>query len=148
SIIDFPSKGTLTGTAPNYTYTPTAGQSGTDEFTYQILDSHNHAATGHVTLTLQLNGYTATLANLNDVLPLASATPVTVSVTLDASMAGQTLLLTMPSVTTTSGTTAVKVAAGTNLVIDGTAAPNVTLLPGSRRMFTVDSGATLTLRHV
>lgn len=38
SIITSPAHGTLTGTAPDVTYTPAAGFSGVDSFTYQVSD--------------------------------------------------------------------------------------------------------------
>ena len=45
-----PAHGTLTGTAPNLTYTPAANYSGLDRFTFQVRDSLTNSAPGTVSL--------------------------------------------------------------------------------------------------
>jgi hypothetical protein len=50
--VSSPSTGTLTGTAPNLTYTPTSGWTGTASFTYKVNDSYvdSNVATVYVTV--------------------------------------------------------------------------------------------------
>jgi autotransporter-associated beta strand protein len=45
-----PANGTLTGTAPNLTYTPSAGYTGTDKFTFQAVDSLTTSEPGTVSI--------------------------------------------------------------------------------------------------
>ena len=45
-----PAHGTLTGTAPNLTYTPAASYVGLDRFTFQVPDSLTNSAPGTVSL--------------------------------------------------------------------------------------------------
>jgi len=47
-----PAHGTLTGTAPDFTYTPTAGYSGTDTFTYQASNGTAKSNVATVALTI------------------------------------------------------------------------------------------------
>lgn len=47
-----PSNGTLSGTAPNLTYTPDAGFTGTDTFTYSASDGEDSSNTATVTITV------------------------------------------------------------------------------------------------
>jgi len=47
-----PSKGTLSGTAPNLTYTPNSGASGTDTFTFKVNDGSQDSPDATVTLSL------------------------------------------------------------------------------------------------
>lgn len=54
SVVTVPTSGTLTGTAPNLTYTPNAGFSGTDSFTFKARDaSLIDSKTATVTLTVK-----------------------------------------------------------------------------------------------
>ncbi|MAE20389.1 hypothetical protein CMK12_15910 [Candidatus Poribacteria bacterium] len=50
SIINQPSNGTLSGTAPNLTYTPNNGFSRTDTFTYKVNDGNTDSNTATVTI--------------------------------------------------------------------------------------------------
>jgi hypothetical protein len=50
TIVTGPSNGTLSGTAPNVTYTPTTGFSGTDSFTFQAHDGQLNSNTATVTI--------------------------------------------------------------------------------------------------
>ena len=52
SVTSSPADGVLTGTAPNLTYTPDAGFTGTDGFTYEVTDGHGDSASASVTLTV------------------------------------------------------------------------------------------------
>ncbi len=48
--ITAPAHGTLTGTAPNLTYTPTGGYTGPDSFTFQVSDSVSNSPSATVSL--------------------------------------------------------------------------------------------------
>jgi regulation of enolase protein 1 (concanavalin A-like superfamily) len=103
-IVSGPSKGTLSGTAPNLTYTPSADFSGTDSFTYKANDSLVDSNIATVSITID---------PVNDA-PVALATAVTtpedtpVAVVLAASdKEGQTLgyaIVSGPENGTLSGT--------------------------------------------
>lgn len=47
-----PAHGTLNGTAPNLTYTPTGNYKGTDSFTYTVTDANGSAITGTINITI------------------------------------------------------------------------------------------------
>ncbi|MEI6605640.1 MAG: DUF6288 domain-containing protein, partial [Verrucomicrobiota bacterium] len=51
-----PAHGTLTGTAPNLTYTPTGGYTGPDSFTFQVADSLTTSAPGTVSVIVGTAG--------------------------------------------------------------------------------------------
>jgi hypothetical protein len=52
NIVTAPANGTLTGTAPNLTFTPTAGWSGTTSFTYTVNDGAAASAPATVIITV------------------------------------------------------------------------------------------------
>lgn len=52
SIVASPTRGTLSGTPPNVTYTPTAGLYGADSFTFKVNDGKYDSAAGKVSLTV------------------------------------------------------------------------------------------------
>ncbi|BCX46981.1 Tol biopolymer transporter [Haloferula helveola] len=52
TVVDSPSKGVLSGTAPNLTYTPNGGASGTDVLTFEVSDGVNTSTPAEVTITL------------------------------------------------------------------------------------------------
>lgn len=52
TVVANPSKGSLTGTAPNLTYTPNSGYSGLDSFTFKVNDGAVDSAVATVTLTV------------------------------------------------------------------------------------------------
>ena len=51
-----PANGTLTGTAPNFTYTPNGGFTGTDKFTFQTTDSLTTSAPATVAIIVGSSG--------------------------------------------------------------------------------------------
>ena len=69
SIVTPPANGTLTGTAPNVTYTPSANSNGTDSFTFKVNDGTDDSVTQSVSITV---------AAVNDA-PVATAQSVTTS---------------------------------------------------------------------
>lgn len=52
TIIDSPQHGSLTGTAPNLTYTPDAGYGGSDSFTFKVNDGSADSNVATVTITV------------------------------------------------------------------------------------------------
>jgi uncharacterized protein (TIGR03437 family) len=52
TVVTSPTNGTLSGTAPNLTYTPNANYFGTDSFTFKVNDGALDSATATVTLTI------------------------------------------------------------------------------------------------
>jgi len=56
-VVTRPTKGTLSGTAPNLTYTPTLNATGADSFTFKVKDASVSSATAAVSITI---------ANVND----------------------------------------------------------------------------------
>lgn len=55
TVVSQPSHGTLSGTAPNLTYTPTLNYSGADSFTFKATDS-NHQDGSPATINITVNG--------------------------------------------------------------------------------------------
>jgi hypothetical protein len=53
SIVSGPTNGTLSGTAPNMTYTPTVGSAGADNFTFRVNDGGSNSAAATVSITTQ-----------------------------------------------------------------------------------------------
>jgi parallel beta-helix repeat protein len=62
AIVTQPVNGTLAGTAPNLTYTPKTGFSGTDTFTFKVSDGK--AESQPATVTIQVAGSTSEVTNV------------------------------------------------------------------------------------
>ncbi|HKO36190.1 MAG TPA: zinc-dependent metalloprotease family protein [Pyrinomonadaceae bacterium] len=60
NVQDAPDHGSLSGTAPNLTYTPAANYSGTDTFTFTASDGPNTSNVGTVTITVNAVNQTRT----------------------------------------------------------------------------------------
>jgi len=56
SIVTEPGHGTLSGAAPSLTYTPAAGYSGSDSFTFEVSDGQLSSAQATVSVTVNANG--------------------------------------------------------------------------------------------
>jgi len=52
SVVTAPTKGTLSGTAPNLTYTPSTNYSGGDSFTFRVNDGEANSPTATVSITV------------------------------------------------------------------------------------------------
>jgi hypothetical protein len=64
TVVTNPTNGSLTGTAPNLTYTPNSGYSGSDSFTFRVNDGTADSAAATVTLTVAAAG-DASFANVS-----------------------------------------------------------------------------------
>lgn len=77
TILSQPANGTLTGTAPNVTYTPTTNYSGTASFTFKVNDGTSDSGVATVTLTVNTMAFTwnsAIAGNWSDSTKWASGT--------------------------------------------------------------------------
>jgi uncharacterized repeat protein (TIGR02543 family) len=121
SVVASPTHGTLTGTAPNLTYTPTSGYAGTDTFTFK---ANNGVDSNTATVSLTVNGdltwgtgsggaMTATVSagqTATYVLQIAGWTGATGSISFTCSGAPQYSTCTItPNPATLNGTTAIPV---------------------------------------
>ena len=116
TVVTAPSHGTLSGTAPNLTYTPTAGYSGADSFSFKVNDGTVDSAAATVSISVN------TPANT---IPVAAVSTLTVNqdssnntVTLSASDADSDALTYTVVVVPSHGT------------LGGTA-PNLTYTPSA-----------------
>lgn len=108
-IVNSPTHGTLTGTPPNVTYTPTAGFVGSDSFTFQAHDAQvtSNIATVSITVTQDV----APVANPQQVQCNGNPLPITLTATdangdpliyfIDSNPANGSLSGTPPNVTYT-----------------------------------------------
>lgn len=78
SLIDGPAHGTLSGTAPNVTYTPDSGYNGPDSFTFQANDGSENSNLATVSITVTPN--TAPTADPQSV-TLAEDSPTVITLT-------------------------------------------------------------------
>ena len=81
SIVSSPAKGTLSGTAPNLTYTPAADFSGTDSFTFKANDGTVDSNTATVSIVVTAS------ASQNHA-PVFTANPISMTVTQGTPMTG------------------------------------------------------------
>lgn len=104
SIVDSPTKGSLTGTAPNLSYKPDANENGTDSFTYRVNDGELNSEIATVTIEITAVNDTP-LANAQS---LETNEDVPLSITLTGSdIEDDSLTYTLvktPSLGTISGT--------------------------------------------
>ncbi|HEX8698372.1 MAG TPA: Ig-like domain-containing protein, partial [Myxococcaceae bacterium] len=112
TVVTQPARGTLSGTAPNLTYTPTANYSGADSFTFRVSDGSATSAVATVSITVQ---------PVNDA-PVATPRSVT---TNEDTAAAITLTGTDPENSALTFTVVTQPANGT---LSGTA-PNLTYTP-------------------
>lgn len=114
AIVSGPAKGTLTGTPPNLTYTPTADVNGSDSFTFRVNDGIANSAAATVSITVTpVNDEPVAIAK-----SVTTAEDVSLPIVLTGSdKDGNTLTYTV-------------VTGPSNGVLSGTA-PNVTYSPGA-----------------
>ena len=78
AVVTSPAHGTLSGTAPSLTYTPTAGYTGPDSFTFTVSNGAETSAPATVSLTVS----PIVLSSLTFPSPVPGGTVVTATVTL------------------------------------------------------------------
>jgi uncharacterized delta-60 repeat protein len=104
SVVTPPTKGQFSGTAPNITYTPNAGATGSDSFTYKASDGKLESGPGVITIRISALNHAPIASNLT----LDTLSGQSLSVALSASDAdGDPLtyqILTPPAHATLSGT--------------------------------------------
>jgi Bacterial Ig domain len=76
AVLTQPTHGTLSGTAPNLTYTPTGTYVGTDSFTYSASNAGG-LATGTVSITVQPAPVIPVAQNSSAIVAFNTATPIT-----------------------------------------------------------------------
>jgi len=79
AIVSQPAKGTLSGTAPNVTYTPAANYNGSDSFTFRVNDGNVNSAIATVSITVT-PGNDAPVANAQSI-TTAVGIPVGINLT-------------------------------------------------------------------
>ncbi len=68
TVETFPANGVLSGAAPDLTYTPTNGFTGTDSFTYSAYDGESVGAAAAVSIVVSDDGYMLTFEDLDSAL--------------------------------------------------------------------------------
>ncbi|MEO8616565.1 MAG: Ig-like domain-containing protein [Luteolibacter sp.] len=84
SIVSSPSHGSLSGTAPNLTYTPALGFSGTDQFTFRANDGTADSAVAAITVTV-----TPLVKVIGNLPPVFDSNTIVASATEDLPFSGQ-----------------------------------------------------------
>ena len=82
SVVTQPAHGTLSGSAPNLTYTPGSGYTGSDSFTFKVNDGTADSATATVTITVTAAVNNQPVANAQSV---TTAEDTTKAITLTGS---------------------------------------------------------------
>ena len=122
SVVTNPTKGSLSGTAPNLTYTPTANANGADSFTFKANDGTADSATATVTITVTAVNNAPTA----NALSASTTEDVPVSITLSGTdVEGSTLTFSI-------------VTQPTHGQVQGTP-PNVTYLRSNRSFTGIDT---------
>ena len=86
SIISSPLYGTLSGTAPNFTYLPDSGFIGSDQFTFQSNDGAGSSAAATVSISVE-----AVVDTTGNTAPVFAASPIILTASEDVAFAGQLL---------------------------------------------------------
>ena len=66
TVVSQPVNGTLSGTAPNLTYTPKANFNGSDSFTFKVNDGSVDSSTAAVSITVSAVNDAPTISNITD----------------------------------------------------------------------------------
>ncbi|WP_438479983.1 Ig-like domain-containing protein [Oleiharenicola lentus] len=156
-IVTAPMHGTLTGTAPNLTYTPASGYRGNDYLVYRASTSQGLGASARVLLRSTSANVSVTSAetsgtgSLADALRFTPALPgVTWTLTFDSALAGKTIDTSLFATMTAAGPSAYVI--NSNVVLDCTAAPGLIISRPDNadpmRLFYVAPSASLTLKNL
>jgi subtilase family serine protease len=119
AIATNPTQGTVSGTPPNITYTPTTGYVGPDSFTFNVTESNGATSTTPGTVSI----------NVVQAPPVASKTTLSAATSTPAPGASDAISITVASASASSTTTPT----GTlTIAVDGTTqTPSLTLTNGS-----------------
>ena len=79
SVVSGPAQGTLSGTAPNLTYTANAGYAGSDAFTFKANDGTGDSNVATVSLTVRGPNHAPVASDMSVTAAAGSATPVTLT---------------------------------------------------------------------
>ncbi len=79
SVVSGPVQGTLSGTAPNLTYTASAGYAGSDAFTFKANDGTGDSNVATVSLTVRGPNHAPVASDMSVTAAAGSATPVTLT---------------------------------------------------------------------
>lgn len=104
TVVTAPTRGTLSGTAPNLTYTPTTGQSGTDSFTFTATNGAGTSAPATVSITIGKGDQTITFTSTAPGAATVGGATYTVTATASSGLA-VTFASATPGVCTLSGST-------------------------------------------
>ncbi len=126
SVVSQPVNGTLSGVAPNLTYTPKANFNGSDSFTFKVNDGSVDSSTAAVSITVSAVNDTPTISNITDQTTAMNTVTAPIAFTVgDVETAASSL-----TVSGVSGNTTL-VPAG-NIVLGGSGANRtVTIIPAN-----------------
>ncbi len=115
AVVSSPANGTLSGTAPNLTYTPTAGYSGADSFTFKANNgSDSNVATVSITVAAGSGGGGGTQAQtINFPAPASPAVSGTNATLTASASSGLAITYTVSGPATISGSTVSYTGTGT-----------------------------------
>jgi gliding motility-associated-like protein len=98
SIVANPTNGTLSGTAPNVTYTPNSNYNGSDSFTFKVNDGTVDSNIATISITINAINDVPVANNLSVTTPEDTALPITLSATdVDAGTTLTYSIVTPPS---------------------------------------------------
>jgi hypothetical protein len=125
SIVAAPANASLSGTAPNVTYTPSAGYSGSDSFTFKANDGQ--ADSNVATVSITVNALAPTLSSMSPAAATVGGMTVTLTVTGTNFVSGSSVRWNGANRTTTfvSSTRLQAIIPATDLVAVGTASVTV-----------------------
>ena len=155
SIVSGPAHGTLSGTAPNLTYTPTAGYSGPDSFTFKVNNGVKDSNTATVSITVT----PVTPAGPTDVSGIVTVTRGVFVYDRPSGTYSQTVTLTNTSNAAISGPISLILSNLTNGTLQNATGITSAVLPAGRPYINLPAGnlaasgapgasTTLTLRFV
>ena len=101
TVVTPPAHGALSGTAPALVFTPTAGFTGTDTFTYRVSDGTNDSAPAAVTIAVSPIA-TTTTTTTTSTSTTTSTTTTSTSTTTSTTTTSTSTTTTVPSTTTTT----------------------------------------------
>ena len=104
TVVNNPTHGTLSGTAPNLTYTPAAGYTGPDNFTFKANDGLADSNSAAINITILANNDTAPIANDQVVIGVNTGKAITLTASDSENDALTYIIISNPISGTLSGT--------------------------------------------